>query len=281
MTVDLDTLKKSFTRNLNVPSLPIVVMETLELLSDEQAGTRQIGAKVAEDPPLTVKLLRVANSALYGSKVPIHSTEQAAAVLGFDAIRNMLMQVTVVDLTAHLAAFPDLDLEALWRESRICAKVARDLPGTWSETLNRDDAHLCGLLHNIGVFVLLETLGEDYVAVLDKHRRNGKALKALELEAFQLSHDQVGFLVARRWQLPTVLLESIRYHLESRGRAERSPAVAVTYISRVITEILLSDRRTLASKAIPARVLDVAGLGRDALDLYVRDCRSELAELGA
>ena len=244
-------------------------------------GTRQVGALISKDPPLTVEILRIANSALYGSKTPILSVEHAAAVLGFDTLRNILLKASVVDLFAHLDRFPGLDLQNLWRASRVCAQIARGLPGTWQTEFNRDDAYLCGLLHNIGVFVLLDQLGSDYVRVLEHHWKTGESLRTLELGAFQFSHDQVGFLVARRWGLPKILLDSIRCHLDSTGHVERNYGVAVTHCARIISEILRSDSKTMASARIRKPVRDLLGLESRMLDLYTEECRLSMSELEA
>lgn len=277
--MDFNAVKKRFTNKLKVPILPTVVAETLSLLESEAAGTRQVGALISKDPPLTVELLRIANSALYGGRVPILSAEHAAAVLGFDTLRNILLKASVVDLFAHLDRYPGLDLSDLWKQARVCSRIARNLPGTWSEEINRDDAYLCGLLHNIGVFVLLDQLGEDYVTVLERHQKTGASLRSLELEAFQFSHDQVGFLVARRWGLPKILLESIRCHLDSTGHVERNHGVAVTHCARTLTEILRSGDRTKPSTKIRKPVLELLGIDPRELDLFCDECRTSLSEL--
>ena len=277
--MDYNAVKKRFNTKLKVPILPTVVAETLSLLESEQAGTRQVGALISKDPPLTVELLRIANSALYGGRVPILSAEHAAAVLGFDTLRNILLKASVVDLFAHLDRFPGLDLSDLWKQARVCSRVARQRPGTWTEDVKREDAYLCGLLHNIGVFVLLDQLGEDYVKVLETHQRTGDSLRSLELATFQFSHDQIGFLVARRWGLPKILLARIRCHLDSAGHVERNHGVAVTHCARLITEILRSGRKEKPSTKIRKPVLELLGIEPRELDLFTEECRASLAEL--
>ena len=277
--MDAKAVRKSLSGNLSVPSLPSIVSETLALLESDNAGTREIGAMVATDPPLTVKLLRIANSALYGSKAPILSPEHAAAVLGFDALRNMLVRASVVDLFAHLDKFPGLDLSIVWKESRVCSRVARQFPGTWAETVKPEDAYLCGLLHNIGVFVLLDQFGKDYIQILQEHWKTNKPLRTLELASFQLSHDQIGFLVARRWALPVSLIESIRYHLDSAGRVQKMPLVAVTHCARVLSQNLLAGSPKRASSLIQPKVLELLGVAPRELDLYSEECKGSLAEL--
>ena len=277
--MDLNAVKKSFNKKLNIPSLPAVVSETIALLESDSAGAREVGAVIAKDPPLTVKLLRIANSAVYGVKAPVISPEHAAAVLGFDALRNMLLNVSVMDLFAHLEEYPNLDLTRLWTESRVCSRIARQLPGSWSDEVKRDDAYLCGLLHNIGCFVLLDQLGKDYVPVINEHWKTRKSLRALELDSFQFSHDQVGFLVGRKWGLPVGLLESLRSHLDNTGRVENLPLVAVTHVSRILTGHLLTKGQGKPSGLIRSAVLERIGLVAKDLDHFAAGCKASLSEL--
>lgn len=277
--MDFNAVRKSFSKKLNVPSLPDVVSETISLLESDKAGTRQVGAVVAKDPPLTVKLLRIANSALYGAKTPILSPEHAAAVLGFDGLRNMLLHASVVDMFAHLEKFPNLDLTRLWTESRVCSRIAQQLPGTWSNTVKREDAYLAGLLHNIGCFVLLDQLGEDYIPALEKHWRTGKSLRAIEIDLFQFSHDQVGFIVGRKWGLPVGLLESLRYHLDASGRTDKLPLVGVIHCARILSENLLARGQKKASTLIRPDVLETIGLDSETLNNFAGECRETLSDL--
>ena len=281
--MNVKAVKKRLQGKLNVPSLPAVVTQVLALLEDADVGTREIGRVVGEDPPLTAKLLRVANSARYGLQAPVLSPEHAAAVLGLDAMRNLLMSVSVIDLFSHASRFPDFDVSHLWRHSQLCARVCEALPGEWSEHFSREDAYLCGLLHNIGVFVMLEQIGEDYVELLSgrKRERGPLSLRSLELETFQFSHDQIGYLVCRQWNLPPVLLNSIRNHLDRAGRVETDIEVAVVHCGNKIAKAVEAGKPRTAASDIRTPVLDLLGLDARTVNLFAEDAMDFLRDLEA
>ena len=267
--MDAEALKKHLSGKLTVPSLPSVVTEITSLMSDAGVGLNEIGACVAKDPPLTAKLLRIANSALYGVQNPILSPEHAAAVLGVDALRNLLLRVSVADLFAHLDSHPEFNLVSLWEHSILTARVAGNLPGKkWEKAISRDDAYLCGLLHNIGVFVMLDQIGEKYIAVLEKRKSSGHSLRSIELKVFGFSHDQVGHLICRKWNLPEVVLRAIRYHLDNAGAVETDEAVAVVHTANWIAKSIQADAPERAADRVRKPIADLLGLSAKEIAEY-------------
>ena len=123
---DTDSLIRS---HLTLPTLPTVVAKINSLVDDPDVGTREIGQAVAEDAPIAAKVLKIANSAYYGLRETILSTEHASAVLGVRQLRTIAMQASVISQFEHLkrSAF---DIDQLWRHSiatgHACAGIARN-----------------------------------------------------------------------------------------------------------------------------------------------------------
>ena len=113
---------------VEIPTLPQVIARLGRLIDDPDVGLRDIGAVVAEDPPLASQVLRTANSAYYGFAQRVVSLEHAATLLGGRILRNIVLQASVMKLFAHVKGAPGLDLELLWRHSiltgQLCWTVA-------------------------------------------------------------------------------------------------------------------------------------------------------------
>ena len=75
---------------LRLPPLPAIVGRIDSLVRDPLAGAREIGALVSREPALAARVLRAANSAFYGLRQRVLSTEHAAAVLGVRVLRNIV-----------------------------------------------------------------------------------------------------------------------------------------------------------------------------------------------
>ena len=104
--------ERQFGDLVEVPELPHVATRLTALIGDPEAGLAQIGALIAEDPPISKAVLNLANSAAYGLSVHVSSPEHAATILGVRALRNLTLQAAIAALYAHLDEWPAFDLPA-------------------------------------------------------------------------------------------------------------------------------------------------------------------------
>ena len=74
-----------------LPNIPQVVRELMESFGDDDINTDVIVKKISADQVLTAKLLRVANSAYYGGNRKIGSVNDAVFLLGFNAVRTLVL----------------------------------------------------------------------------------------------------------------------------------------------------------------------------------------------
>ena len=214
--------------NINLPTLPQVVAKINSLVDDPEVGTRQIGAAVAEDAPIAAKVLKIANSAYYGLRETVLSTEHASAVLGVRQLRTIAMQASVISQFEHLknSAF---DIDGLWRHSIVtghaCALIARRCRARIG--LAPEEFHVVGLLHDMGKILMLEGLGKLYLEVIEAAEQNEVDLTESEERLLGFDHAHVGSLVAGHWGLPAAIVEAIRYHHGPEAAIQRDPVVAL------------------------------------------------------
>jgi len=221
--------KELLQNNLTIPSLPTIVIEAERLLNDPKAGTKELGALIAQDAPITAKVLRIANSAYYGMAEPCVSTEQAAAVLGMRVLRNVLTQAAVINQFAHLRGVNGFDIDEIWRHSiatgHVCATLAKRCKTPLN--LTPEEFYVCGLLHDLGKIVMLSSLGEDYIKVIQQAKQDGVPLQRAEDTEFGFNHTDVGSVVATRWNLPEDVARAIQFHHGPREAVENDPVVSL------------------------------------------------------
>jgi HD-like signal output (HDOD) protein len=217
--------KQLIRKNLTLPTLPSVVARLNALVDDPAVGTREIGMAVAEDAPIAAKVLKIANSSLYGMREEIVSTEHASAVLGMRMLRTIAMQASVIRQFEHLDGGPDFDLTGLWVHSiltgQMCAAVSvrcRSRIG-----LAPDEFQVIGLLHDMGKILMLEALGEEFLAALREARERGKPSFLHERQRIGFDHATVGGLIAAQWGLPVAVVEAIEFHHAGPQRLARNP----------------------------------------------------------
>jgi len=194
------------------------VSQLNEVMDDPTAGLCDVAALIAQDGPLAAKVLRIANSAYYGLHERCNSVEYASAMLGLRALRNIVTEASLVKEFTHLKA-RGFDLDDLWQHSlltaRTCARLSprSHAPGT----ARADEMYVCGLLHDIGQVVLLDNLGDDYVALVNEVPRRELPLHEIERIELGTTHADVGATVAATWGFPASVVSAIRYHHAPRG----------------------------------------------------------------
>ena len=95
----------------DLPSLPAVVMELLGSLDQEDLDIAVLAKKVSNDPALTAKTLRLANSSAFGLQVKATTIQQAMTYLGFEATRNLIT-------AAALKSCMRSSVTRLWQRAR-------------------------------------------------------------------------------------------------------------------------------------------------------------------
>lgn len=252
---------QTFGDRLTLPSLPDIVMRVNTMIDDPSVGVADLGRVASQDPAVTARVLRLANSGYYGLNEQVTSAEQAVTVIGARALRNVAMQTSILKHYEHLRSVPDFDLDELWKHLTLVARLAQAL-GKFAAPrtgMQADDFYACGLLHDIGKVVILEGMTEEYLECMRIARRTGSTLHAAEEQVFGFTHIDVGTVLASQWQLPEKVAQAIEYHHGPSSAVLEYPHVGVIAIADQIGYRAGSD--TFASATAKLGVLAQKALG--------------------
>lgn len=190
---------------------PAITTKLLRALAHDDSQTTEIVNLIHADAALASQLLRVVNSAMYGTRVPITSIQNAVIRLGFQQVRNFALAVSMKSFL-HTPLRFDL-LRGMWRHSLACGMICDELASACStNSYSRDDnAYTAGLLHNVGRLGLFVTYPERYADLLE--HAQGADLMDLERQAFGMDHCDAGGWLAKTWGLPeAVQVAASRHH---------------------------------------------------------------------
>jgi len=190
----------------NLPSPPGVALQIIELAQDPNASLADAARVVAMDPALSARILRMANSPLYATRRRATTLAQAMSTLGVNATLSLALGFSLMQGLRGRGSAIELQ-EQLWKRSVLAAVIAR-LLAQHAGTGRSDIALLGGLLQDIGKLALLHALSDGY-ARLHAQAIGNDALLALERAAYGDDHASIGAWLARRWNLPAVLVEAI------------------------------------------------------------------------
>ena len=198
-------IRERIERCSSLPTLPAVAIRVLELCQQEQLDLNQIGNTISSDPALAVKLMRTANSPIFGLRREVTSIPYAVSLLGLNAIRTLVLSFS---LTKACQTGNRPGLKDYWRRSLLAALAARELCEGPNVGM-REEAFLSGLLQDIGMLALAQALGQQYAKLLKGAKRDHDNLVVLEREAFGGDHALVGAWLLERWRMPATLAKIV------------------------------------------------------------------------
>jgi len=200
-TVDLDALE--------VPPLPAVASQVLQLSAQSAVDARQLAALVERDPGLAATVLRVVASPLWAGVTPIRTLQQAITRLGTRSLTEI-----VVAACLRPAPVPGRNAEAIqqvWRHAVATASFARLISAVRRNHV--ESAFLCGLLHSIGRSILLRTGDEVPPDLLERH------------------HTEIGAAAAQKWAFPDATVLAITFHERWTEAPARRDEAATTWLA--------------------------------------------------
>jgi putative nucleotidyltransferase with HDIG domain len=187
---------------------PQVVGQLLAAINDPSCSAEKLATIIESDAALALRLLRMANSPLYGCSNVIESVGRAITVLGNRPLKNIALTFAASSVFSGNKKL-DNQREQLWHHSLGTATVARQLARA-SGALDPDDAFLAGVFHDVGKLFFFDVLPEEYAEMASQFF--GDQLIENENERYQVNHQQVGVKLATEWQIPEKLSIAIGYH---------------------------------------------------------------------
>lgn len=193
-----------------LPTLPSIASDLLSLDEMEDMDTGLLARRIAADQALAARALRVANSPFYGLQGQVVSIQEAIVVLGFRAVRSLVISAAAVQALATLKPDKHFDPQPFWRHSIGTAVSARHLALLAGR--NPESAFAAGLLHDIGQLVLAVSFPAHYAAIHQWIQRHASPLLDVERQMIGTTHAEAGALLAERWGLPAAIREAIALH---------------------------------------------------------------------
>ncbi|RTL28591.1 MAG: HDOD domain-containing protein [Burkholderiales bacterium] len=265
-------LEALFKQPQALPAVPKIVHELIDSFNSDDVSIDEIAKKLAADPVLSARLLRLANSAYYHVSRSVGTVNDALSMLGFVTVRTLVISS---GLTGGYKSMPGLDLSQFWRYSLHTAAVAGWLAKKVS--VNSDQAFTVGLMHGIGQLVMHAGM-PDQMLHLDKLASPMDPRRIdMEISSFGYSFANVGAELARQWRFPLTFGDAISKFPEPLvGNFDPAAGVLHLAVWRARAEHNQLSPQELAG-TVPADVCKKLGISPD---LLLKDMppMSELAE---
>jgi HD-like signal output (HDOD) protein len=207
------TLIETLQQTQEFASLPTVAAKLLSMLEDDSTDVRTIARHVEQDVSIATKVVRVANSPMFGLRVPVSSIAQAIMTIGLSRVTNIVLGVSIYSKFIFLQTLAGNYLHQFWMHSAVTATLSRAL----AKLLRQDFQELeflAGLVHDIGKLAMLQHDAQRFEQVRAAISEGANELEA-ERMFFDATHAEAGEVVANLWKLPPHVQLIIKLHHEN------------------------------------------------------------------
>jgi len=184
------------------------IYSKLLVLIEKDANAKAMADLIEQDPAMAVKIIKVVNSAYFG--LITGCVRDAVVYLGLTVIKEIVLAARFYDL---LSCQDRLGARILWHHAVVVNKLVAQM---YEKLLNKKlDANLssAGLLCDVGILVLMGKsfcYSKKLMAML---KSDGELLLAqLEVEEFQIGHQEIGASLLEWWEVPYPIIEAALYH---------------------------------------------------------------------
>jgi len=232
---------------VELPTIPRVVQRLIAALREPDVDARKIGEALAQDPVLSAKVLRLANSSFFGGQRSMASIDAAVALIGMQALNRLIVACGV---SSSFKEVPGIDLPTFWRDALVAATAANKLAPRLGA--DAEEAYVCGLLHAAGHLILCQTYPDIANAMFTGFAVvRGAELAGIEAGAFGTDHAAVGALWVETIGFPQPVADTIRKAAEPLSASAGPLDLALRSACALALAIARKDTAATALAALP------------------------------
>jgi HD-like signal output (HDOD) protein len=269
---------KVLERAESLPSLSSVVHEFLELSRREFFTAKDFERVIIKDQALVARLLKIANSGMFGASREIRTIPEAVVLVGLENMKNMVYAVSASGLMRRdMKSYPYPDT-GFWMHSigvgitcRAICEPSRKPP------LAAEEAFVAGLLHDVAKLILDDFLdpapGQRAVSLEEERQICG------------LDHTELAEHILKSWHIPQPITETVRFHHDPCQDGGWHPGAALVHLADFICNtwgVGCQELMNLGEEIRPqdhGPILETLGLTEAILPQILLRVRQKMAEL--
>lgn len=203
-----------FRGDLKLASTPNIYFKLQETIDDPTKSLVDAAYIIEKDASLSIKLLKIVNSAFFGFPSKISSIDRAIGLIGVKELQSIVLSTAVIesfsDLPGELISMHDF-----WARNLRCALIAKGIDNFLGKEFS-DSIFVCGILHNIGQLIFFrripELAREVNLTLQAQDEPTDQDEIRIEKEIIGFDHYQTGAALTELWKLPEIITKSMQLH---------------------------------------------------------------------
>ena len=232
----LPSLEEAVAMTSTVCSPPLIYQRLTEAINHPRSSIKDIGRIISEDQGLTARLLRLANSPMFGYFSKVDSIDKALTIIGTRQVRDLALAVSVM---AGFTGIPTelLSVASFWRHSVACGIFSRNL-AVYLREPNVERYFVAGILHDIGQLVLCTSLAKVASELIHDSRQAGDVFWTTEGRVLGYDHAELGSELLRSWKIPPNIIEPVARHHAPQLARKYPRETAVVHLADILCHAL-------------------------------------------
>lgn len=195
-----------------IATLPEVTIKIIEIVEDSKSTARDLHEVIKNDPALSVKVLKVVNSAFYGLPGQVASVDRAIILLGLSAVKNIAIAASIARLFKGKRISEHFSAADLWRHSVAVAVIGRAIAKCSPHPGLTDEIFVAGLIHDIGTLVERQVFPDQFSQVIDRCMAGEGNFRQCERDIIGADHQAFGVGLTTKWKFPRHLRAAVGFH---------------------------------------------------------------------
>ena len=240
MALTLQEIETKLEQIDSLPTLPSIAANLLEKLKTKTVSMTTISEVMENDPSITTKVLRIANSAYYSLRNRVDTIRMALVVLGVNEVTNIILGLSIFKAFEDTVSCESFNLGVFWKKSILTSQIARYLAKVLNVQTHGEE-FTGGLIHGIGKLILFMHFKQEFLEIIGNSEAETLPLHVQEQTYLGITHMEVGAWLAGKWRLPTNLIDCIKFYHSPDASADNAKLVSLINLGDFYSKAILND----------------------------------------
>ena len=215
-------------------TLPSVYHQLNEAINSPNCTTGIISRIISQDAVLTMKVLRMVNSAFYGFPQEIEDIPQAILIIGLQQLNDLVLANTIISLFEKQRTTL-FSMEDFWKFS-IASGLSSRILGELSSKKFSERLFVGGLLHNVGRLVMAISEPDALIKARALSVEEGISMKDAEMAVFGFDNEAMNFHLMEAWSIPSSIIDIASHYLHPENSESNKNEATIVQISNSIVQ---------------------------------------------
>jgi putative nucleotidyltransferase with HDIG domain len=241
--IPLETLnliyEKLTTEIKMLPSLSDSLKRIIKICHSPEMDMKILVDEIEKNPAVSADILKLSNSVGYFNRAKPNDLSIAVKKLGSNGILRMIYAISTIRIMNSRYA----KMEEEWEHARRTSYFAERLASESHLSKIADTVGMGALLHDIGKILLLSIEPNLFPSIMEMAKSRAlENSKVLEEISLGVSHSEIGYMLARKWNFPEDLTYIIACHHQPWDAPEEFIAhCEPVYLANMMTHYIKGD----------------------------------------